>query len=85
MTRSLAEKAREERESWGGGDSRAQEGAVSYPLTFGGWRAVGAKFEEQGRVTQGAPGIVRLSVEVKGLALLVERGKIKSCTSYEVT
>ena len=58
---------------------------MSYPLTFGGWRAVGAKFEEQERVTQGAPGIVRLSVEVKGLALLVERGKIKSCTSYEVT
>ena len=58
---------------------------MSYLLIFGGWRAVGAKFEEQGWVTQGAPGIVRLSVEVKGLAVLVERGKIKSCTSYEVT
>lgn len=58
---------------------------MSYLLTFGGQRAVGAKFEEQGQVMQGAPGMVRLSVEVKGLALLVERGKIKSCTSYEVT
>lgn len=54
---------------------------MSYLLTFGGQRAMAAKFEEQGRVTQGAPGMVRLSVEVKGLALLVERGKIKSCTS----